>query len=246
MNTVAWLVLDDGTAFRGEAFGAATTVDGEVVFNTSMSGYPELLTDPSYRRQLLTLTVPEVGNYGVCDRDFESDRIQAAGLIVRRLSTVVSNWRSDRDLSSWLKDNNVAGIAGIDCAGAGGTSWAKVEGICAKTERRRKMGLAFGEWGIPTVDAIRAVRSVSRDLPLVATGGLRSGLDLAKALALGADVGAMARPMLVAGDQGEDFLHAFITDTLDELRVAMFGIGAGNLEALRFTPHLVPAAPLKL
>ncbi len=139
-----------------------------------------------------------------------------------------------------------AGIAGIDCAGAGGTSWAKVEGICAKTERRRKMGLAFGEWGIPTVDAIRAVRSVSRDLPLVATGGLRSGLDLAKALALGADVGAMARPMLVAGDQGEDFLHAFITDTLDELRVAMFGIGAGNLEALRFTPHLVPAAPLKL
>lgn len=114
MNTVAWLVLDDGTAFRGEAFGAATTVDGEVVFNTSMSGYPELLTDPSYRRQLLTLTVPEVGNYGVCDRDFESDRIQAAGLIVRRLSTVVSNWRSDRDLSSWLKDNNVAGIAGID------------------------------------------------------------------------------------------------------------------------------------
>jgi hypothetical protein len=93
---VAWLVLDDGTAFRGEAFGASTTIDGEVVFNTSMSGYPELLTDPSYRRQLLTLTVPEVGNYGVCDRDFESDRIQAAGLIVRRVSTVVSNWRSDR------------------------------------------------------------------------------------------------------------------------------------------------------
>jgi carbamoyl-phosphate synthase small subunit len=111
---VAWLVLDDGTAFRGEAFGASTTIDGEVVFNTSMSGYPELLTDPSYRRQLLTLTVPEVGNYGVCDRDFESDRIQAAGLIVRRLSTVVSNWRSDRDLSSWMKGENIPGIAGID------------------------------------------------------------------------------------------------------------------------------------
>lgn len=114
MNNVAWLVLDDGTAFRGEAFGASTTIDGEVVFNTSMSGYPELLTDPSYRRQLLTLTVPEVGNYGVCDRDFESDRIQAAGLIVRRLSSVVSNWRSDRDLASWLKGANVPGITGID------------------------------------------------------------------------------------------------------------------------------------
>ncbi|HEY1100189.1 MAG TPA: glutamine-hydrolyzing carbamoyl-phosphate synthase small subunit [Myxococcota bacterium] len=110
----AWLVLDDGTAFQGEAFGATTTIDGEVVFNTSMSGYPELLTDPSYRRQLLTLTVPEVGNYGVCDRDFESDRIQAAGLVVRRLSQVVSNWRSDRDLSSWMRSENVPGIAGID------------------------------------------------------------------------------------------------------------------------------------
>lgn len=131
-----------------------------------------------------------------------------------------------------------AGVAGIDCAGAGGTSWAKVEGICAKTERRRKMGLAFGEWGIPTSEAIRQVRSVSTKIPLIATGGLRSGLDLAKALALGADVGAMARPFLVAADQGEDALEAFVEDTLTELRIAMFGIGAANLDALRGTPHL--------
>ena len=110
----AWLVLADGTAFSGTAFGASTTTDGEVVFNTSMSGYPELLTDPSYRCQLLTLTVPEVGNYGVCDRDFESSGIQAAGLIVRHLSERVSNWRSDRDLSSWLASAGVPGIAGID------------------------------------------------------------------------------------------------------------------------------------
>jgi carbamoyl-phosphate synthase small subunit len=79
-----------------------------------MSGYPELLTDPSYRRQILTLTVPEVGNYGVCDRDGESERIQAAGLVVRHLSERVSNWRSDRDLSSWMKDAGIPGIAGID------------------------------------------------------------------------------------------------------------------------------------
>lgn len=111
---IAWLVLSDGTAFKGTAFGASTTSEGEVVFNTSMSGYPELLTDPSYKRQILTLTVPEVGNYGVCDRDFESGGIQAAGLVVRRLSDVVSNWRSDRDLSSWMASAGVPGIAGID------------------------------------------------------------------------------------------------------------------------------------
>ena len=110
----AWLVLADGTAFSGAPFGATTTTEGEVVFNTSMSGYPELLTDPSFRCQLLTLTVPEVGNYGVCDRDFESAGIQAAGLIVRRRAALVSNWRSDRDLSSWLLSANVPGIEGID------------------------------------------------------------------------------------------------------------------------------------
>jgi isopentenyl-diphosphate delta-isomerase len=131
-----------------------------------------------------------------------------------------------------------AGVSGIDCGGAGGTSWAKVEGLCAKTERRRKMGMAFGEWGIPTADSIRQVRSVSSRIPLIATGGLRSGLDLAKAIALGADVGAMARPMLVAAHAGADVLSAFIEDTLLELRIAMFGIGAASLDDLRATSHL--------
>jgi isopentenyl-diphosphate delta-isomerase len=137
-----------------------------------------------------------------------------------------------------------AGISGIDCAGAGGTSWSKVEGICAKTPRRQKMGMAFGEWGIPTADAIRAVRSVSTTVPLIATGGLRSGLDLAKALALGATVGAMARPFLVAADAGVAALDAFVEDTLTELRIAMFGIGAADLGALRGTPSLRPVRAL--
>jgi carbamoyl-phosphate synthase small subunit len=106
--------LQDGTAFEGTAFGAVTTVEGEVVFNTSMTGYPELLTDPSYKRQILTLTYPEVGNYGVTHRDAESGGVQAAGLVVRNLSPVVSNWRSDVDLSSWLEAAGVPGIAGID------------------------------------------------------------------------------------------------------------------------------------
>lgn len=110
----AWLVLADGTAFSGHGFGAQATAEGEVVFNTSMTGYPELLTDPSYRRQILTLTYPEIGNYGVCRRDAESERVQPAALVVRALSPVVSNWRSDVDLSSYLREAGIPGIAGID------------------------------------------------------------------------------------------------------------------------------------
>jgi isopentenyl-diphosphate delta-isomerase len=131
-----------------------------------------------------------------------------------------------------------AGVAGIDCAGAGGTSWSKVESLCAKTERRRKLGARFSEWGIPTAQAIREVRSVSSRIPLIATGGLRSGVDLAKALALGADIGAMARPMLVAAHAGEDALQQFVTDVVEELRVCMFGIGAGSLEQLKGSASL--------
>ena len=124
-----------------------------------------------------------------------------------------------------------AGVSGIDCAGAGGTSWAKVEGVVAKTERRRKMGHRFGEWGIPTTEAIREVRAASVRIPLIATGGLRSGVDVAIAIALGADVGAMARPMLVAANAGEDALRAFIDDVLLELRICMFGVGAACVDA---------------
>jgi isopentenyl-diphosphate Delta-isomerase len=125
------------------------------------------------------------------------------------------------------------GVSGLDCAGAGGTSWAKVEALCAKSERRRKLGLRFGEWGIPTSRSILNVRSVSSTIPLIATGGLRSGIDVALALALGADIGAMARPFLLRAVEGEEALDAFIGDTLEELRVCMFGTGAPNVAALR-------------
>lgn len=110
----AWLVLADGTAFSGWAFGFRGETSGEVVFNTSLTGYPELLTDPSYRRQIITLTNPEIGNYGVALVDSESGGIQAAGLVVRNLSPIVSNWRSDVDLDRWLQDAKVPGIRGID------------------------------------------------------------------------------------------------------------------------------------
>ena len=130
------------------------------------------------------------------------------------------------------------GISGLDCAGAGGTSWAKVEAICAKSERRRQLGLRFAEWGIPTAVSIQNVRAVSKDIPLIATGGLRSGIDLAKAIALGADVGAMARPMLVAAHEGEEALFEWIESVLTELRVCMFGIGATTHGELKKTSSI--------
>jgi len=133
------------------------------------------------------------------------------------------------------------GVHGIDCAGAGGTSWAKVEAYCAKTARRRALGMRFGEWGIPTARSIRNVRAASAGIPLIASGGLRNGIDLAKAIALGADVGAMARPMLLQVMQGAAALHAFIEDVLDELRICMFASGAADVAALRGRVHPVGA-----
>lgn len=128
------------------------------------------------------------------------------------------------------------GVSGIDCAGAGGTSWAKVEALCAKSERRKNMGGTFGEWGIPTSQSIQNVRRVCDQIPLIATGGLRSGIDIAKALALGANCTAMARPFLLKAEEGEDALEQFIAETILELRICMFGVGAKDLIALRTSP----------
>lgn len=125
------------------------------------------------------------------------------------------------------------GVAGIDCSGAGGTSWAKVEAFCARTERSRALGLRFGEWGIPTSQSILNVRAASPGLTLIASGGLRSGIDVAKAIALGADIAAMARPLLLKADEGEVALHGYIEDVLEDLRVCMFATGAGTVPALR-------------
>jgi len=110
----AILALADGTVFRGRSVGAAGQAVGEVVFNTSMTGYQEILTDPSYCRQLVALTCPHIGNYGVNDEDVESGRIQAAGLIVRDVPVRVSNWRSTGSLGDYLAGEGVPGIAGID------------------------------------------------------------------------------------------------------------------------------------
>jgi len=135
------------------------------------------------------------------------------------------------------------GVAGLDCSGAGGTSWAKVEAFCAPTLRRRELGLQFGEWGIPTARSICNVRSISPHIALIASGGLRSGIDVAKAVALGADLGAMARPFLLAASEGDTALDALIERVLEELRVCMFGAGAANIAALRGRIERTGAAP---
>ncbi len=110
----ARLVLEDGTVYRGRAFGAAVDRTGEVVFNTSMAGYQEILTDPSYTGQIIAMTYPLIGNYGVNPQDVESDKPQVDGFIVRELSALRSNYRAHDDLSSYLAKASVPGIEGID------------------------------------------------------------------------------------------------------------------------------------
>ena len=110
----AVLTLQDGSVFRGKAFGAKTSLCGEVCFNTSMTGYQEILTDPSYKAQIVTMTYPLIGNYGVNSADVESYKPHLSGFVVRELSPVVSNWRADTDLDSYLKEHGIPGIQGID------------------------------------------------------------------------------------------------------------------------------------
>jgi carbamoyl-phosphate synthase small subunit len=116
------LVLEDGTEFSGISFGNHCSISGEVVFNTAMTGYPESLTDPSYKGQILVLTYPLIGNYGVPDerreenmfKHFESDRLHISGLIVSDYSVEYSHWNANRSLGDWLKQHEVPGIYGID------------------------------------------------------------------------------------------------------------------------------------
>jgi carbamoyl-phosphate synthase small subunit len=110
----AWLVLEDGSRYTGTGIGVAGTTFGELVFNTSASGYQEILTDPSYRGQIVLMTYPEIGNYGVNPDDYESERIHVQGFVVRRLSPVTSSWRATLSLQEFLYRHAIVGIEGID------------------------------------------------------------------------------------------------------------------------------------
>jgi carbamoyl-phosphate synthase small subunit len=164
LSTPAILALADGSLFYGTAIGADGETSGEVVFNTAMTGYQEILTDPSYARQLVTLTYPHIGNTGVNPEDVESDRIHAAALIIRDLPLAASNWRCTQSLDGYLRDNNIVGIADIDTRrltrilrDKGSQSGAVVAGENATAERALELANEFP--GLKGMDLAKEVSS---------------------------------------------------------------------------------------
>ncbi|HEY9645910.1 MAG TPA: type 2 isopentenyl-diphosphate Delta-isomerase [Chroococcidiopsis sp.] len=126
-----------------------------------------------------------------------------------------------------------AGVSAIDVAGGGGTSWAKVESERAKDPLQRRLGKTFANWGLPTADCLREIRAIAPTLPLIASGGLRDGLDAAKAIALGADLAGFAMPFLQAAADSEEALHELAIALIAELSTALFCTGSATLSALR-------------
>ena len=139
----AILALEDGTVFHGTGFGAAATAAGEVCFNTSITGYQEILTDPSYKGQIVTMTYPLIGNYGINRQDSESWRPHVSGLVIRELASVVSSWRAEQNLSSYLQEYGIPGIQGIDTR--------------ALTRRLRVRGSLVGVISTAAIDPSQAI-----------------------------------------------------------------------------------------
>ncbi len=133
-----------------------------------------------------------------------------------------------------------AGVAAIDVAGAGGTSWAKVESQRAKDNRQRHLGQVFADWGLPTAECITTIRSMNSTIPLIASGGLKNGLELAKSIALGADLGGLARPFLVAAIESEAAVDELVKFLIAELEIVLFCTGNPNLSALKNSGALKP------
>ncbi len=131
-----------------------------------------------------------------------------------------------------------AGVSAIDVAGAGGTSWAKVESERAETALQRRLGMTFADWGLPTAECITSVRTVAPTVPLIASGGLRHGLDVAKAIALGADIAGLALPFLQAAAESEAALHALVEVLIAEITTVLFCTGNANLEQLKHSGAL--------
>ncbi|MCM1984262.1 type 2 isopentenyl-diphosphate Delta-isomerase [Lyngbya confervoides] len=134
------------------------------------------------------------------------------------------------------------GVAAIDVAGAGGTSWAKVEGERGQDHRQQTLGQTFAEWGIPTADCLMDIRQQDTEIPLIASGGLRNGLDVAKAIALGANLGGMATPFLKAAYDSEAALHGLISVLLEELKITLFCTGSRTITDLQTSKTLCPTA----
>src|SRR5213079_553202 len=159
----AILALEDGTWFKGVAAGADGEARGEVVFNTSMTGYQEVLTDPSYSGQIVTMTCPEIGNYGVSSEDVESRAPQVAGFIIRDESPMASNWRSERTLRDYLVENRIVAISDIDTRAltrqlrSGGV----MRGVIATGEALDPKALVERALAIPQMEGSDLVRGVT-------------------------------------------------------------------------------------
>ena len=164
LSPPALLALEDGTLWHGRGFGATGLTTGEIVFNTSLSGYQEILTDPSYHGQVITFTMPHIGNYGTTPEDDESGRVWAAGVVVRSLSPVVSNWRARQSLPDYLAERNVVGITEADTR-------ALVRHI--RTHGAMRCALASG-------DALAELGSESDLVDIARQARDMNGLDLAQ------------------------------------------------------------------
>lgn len=142
-------------------------------------------------------------------------------------------WGISEQAARMLAD---AGVAAIDVAGSGGTSWSQVELFRAPDDLHRRVAAAFRDWGIPTAESVQLVKRAAPELPVIASGGIRSGIDIAKAIALGATLGGMAGPFLKAATVSSDAVMETLEETIRVLRIAMFAAGAGSIEALQKTP----------
>jgi carbamoyl-phosphate synthase small subunit len=176
LTVTAVLALEDGTLFRGQSIGADGLSAGEVVFNTSMTGYQEILTDPSYAKQIVTLTYPHIGNTGVNHEDSESDRVWTSGLVIRNLPLLASNWRCEQTLDEFLRQQNVVAIADIDTRhltrllrDKGPLNGCLLSG--AELERLGEDAAIEAARNFPGLKGMDLAREVSTDKPLRWTSG---------------------------------------------------------------------------
>src|SRR5436190_12172221 len=201
----AVLALEDGRVFRGRTIGAHGERTGEVVFNTSMIGYQEVLTDPSYRGQIVAMTYPEIGNYGVNEIDIESSRPQVSGFVVRQLSELHSNWRASKDLNQYLREHKIVGIAEIDTRAL--TRHLRSGGVvrgCLSTIEAADAALVAKAKASPDLSTIDLVGQVTCSAPYAWDGGAAVEWSRPAARAAAADRRTPPAPASPEGREAKD------------------------------------------
>lgn len=170
--------------------------------------------------------------------------LEKMAILCRRLPVPVIAKEVGNGISATMAEKLIeVGVAAIDVAGAGGTSWAKVESERANDARQRRLGLTFANWGLPTADCICAVRAIAPHIPLIASGGLRNGLEIATAIALGADIAGLALPFLQAASDSEAALHELVDVLIAEITTVLFCTGNATLTELKQSNTLQPLMP---